>query len=30
MDYLDRLDEEKLVYGEYPGERNIEKYEEEN
>lgn len=30
MDYLDRLDEEKLIYGEYPGEKEVENYEEEN
>lgn len=30
MDYLDRLDEEKLVYGEYPVEKYVERYEEEN
>ena len=30
MDYLDRLDEEKLIYGEYPGEKDVKKYEEEN
>ena len=30
MDYLDRLDEEKIIYGEYPVEKDIENYEEEN
>jgi len=30
MDYLDRLDEEKIIYGEYPGKKEIENYKEEN
>lgn len=30
MDYLDKLDEEKLIYGEYPGKKDIENNEEEN
>lgn len=28
MDYLDRLDEEKIIYGEYPSRKHIENYEE--